>query len=281
MNINKSTAQAERIILALLEHCTEEKAATSLGISTSTIRRWLKKPEFQKLYRKARLDVFSHVMGRAQYMAPLAIATLTTVMTDPKAPSEARFRASRFLLKHANTFRLEELTARVESMKAQRDIEAEETANDISHAPPQANFMLPDKGEGTPRKTSVSAVKMDRISLAVLQHGSSSRAAAACGMSPTTVWRWSQKPEFQEHCRKARSEKYFLAISIMQRAANAAMSTMIRLMSDKNVGVRGRAAEFILELARTRALEDLQAGIDDLAKTDSAAFLNEENENDF
>ena len=119
---------------------------------------------------------------------------------------------------------------------------------------------------------------MGRFCLAVLQHGSSSKAAVACGVSPITVWRWSRKPEFQEQCRKARCEKYFFAISFLQRTANAAMSTMIRLMSGKNVLVRIRAAEFILELARTGVQEDLLAGVDDLTKTEAAR--DDENEND-
>src|ERR1700733_3114231 len=89
MNTNKSKAQAERIVLAMLEHCTEEKAAAALGMSTSTIRRWLKRPEFQELYRKARVDAFSHVTGRAQYMAPLAAATLTSIANDPTASPTA------------------------------------------------------------------------------------------------------------------------------------------------------------------------------------------------
>jgi DNA invertase Pin-like site-specific DNA recombinase len=278
MNTNKSTAQAERIILALLEHFTEEKAAVTLGMSTSTIRRWLKRPEFQELYRKARLDAFSHVTGRAQYMAPSAAATLTSIANDPTASPAAQFRAAEALLKHANTFQLEELKARMESMKTLREEEMEETENDNSYVAPQGNSVLSYEDETSPKKTGASAAKMDRICLAVLQHGSTSKAAVACGVSPVTVWRWSRKPEFQEQCRKARCEKYFFAISFLQRTANAAMSTMIRLMSGKNVMIRIRAAEFILELARTGVQEDLLAGVDDLEKAEAAQ--NEENENE-
>jgi hypothetical protein len=283
MNTNKSTAQAERIILAMLEHCTEEKAAATLGMSTSTIRRWLKRPEFQELYRKARADAFSHVIGRAQYMAPLAAATLTSIANDPTASPTAQFRASEALLKHANTFQLEELKARMESMKTQRGAEVEETENDNSYVAAQGNSVLSYEGESTRKETGASAAKMDRICLAVLQQGSSSKAAVACGVSPITVWRWSRKPEFQEQCRRARCEKYFFAISFLQRTANAAMSSMIRLMSGKNVLVRVRAAEFILELARSGVQEDLLAGVDDLEKTESAQDdenENEENENE-
>ena len=78
MNTIKSAAQAERIILAMIEHCTLEKAAAALGMSTTTIWRWLKKPEFQQLYREAKRDAFSHVTGRARFVAPTAALTAPT-----------------------------------------------------------------------------------------------------------------------------------------------------------------------------------------------------------
>src|SRR5450631_4206275 len=104
----KSAAQAEQIILALLEHCTVENAAAALGISTTTIWRCSKKPGFRELYLKARREAYSHVIGRAQYAAPSAAATLLAVIADPKAPPAAQLRASRAILRCANTFAFED-----------------------------------------------------------------------------------------------------------------------------------------------------------------------------
>jgi helix-turn-helix, Psq domain len=119
-----------------------------------------------------------------------------------------------------------------------------------------------------------SAAQADRISLAVLQQGSFSKAAAVYGVSTTTIWRYSQKPEFQEHCRKARYEKYSLAMSVLQWAANTAMSTLIRLTNHKNVGIRVRAAETILDLARTGVQGDLQAAFPELERTKCRRSVN-------
>jgi DNA invertase Pin-like site-specific DNA recombinase len=247
MKITKSAAQAERIILAMLEHCTQEKAAAALGMSVDTIRRWLRKPEHQELYLKARSDAYSHVVGRARVVAPSAAATLLAVIADPKAPPAVRLRASAAILRGANTFQFEDEKARLDRLQTKGQEEREETEQ------------VPCKGQGNSGRSRASAAKIDRMALAVLHHGSVSKAAAACGVPTSTIWRWSQKPEFQEHCRKARYEKYSLAISVIQWAANTAMSTLIRLKDDEKVGIRVRAAEMILELARTGVQGDLEA----------------------
>ena len=51
--------KADKIIIALLEHGTIEKAAVALGVCDVTVWRWLKKPEFQEAYRQARREAFS------------------------------------------------------------------------------------------------------------------------------------------------------------------------------------------------------------------------------
>ena len=58
--------RTDRIILALLEHSSLEKAAAALGMSPVTVWRWMQKPEFQEAYRKARREAFSRSLGRLQ-----------------------------------------------------------------------------------------------------------------------------------------------------------------------------------------------------------------------
>jgi molybdenum-dependent DNA-binding transcriptional regulator ModE len=60
------TGKAEKLILALLEHGSHEKAAAALGWSASTVWRWLQKPEFKEQYREARVDAYSRGMARLQ-----------------------------------------------------------------------------------------------------------------------------------------------------------------------------------------------------------------------
>jgi len=248
MNTTKWAAKAEQIVLAPLERCTQEKAAAALGMSTTTIWRWWKKPEFQELYRKARRDAFAQVKGRARFAAPSAAANLIAVLLDPKAPPAAQLRASCAILKLANTFEFEELKASVEDMMTQREEEEreerEETEKDISHAT-QENSTFLCEGKRTPRRSG------------------------AHGVSTTTVWRLSQKPEFQERYLKMRDEKYSFALSFLQQAANTAMSTLIRLSNDKDFRIRIRASEAIFELARTGVTEELESAVADLERTES------------
>jgi hypothetical protein len=109
---------------------------------------------------------------------------------------------------------------------------------------------------------------MDRIILALLEHGSPAKAAVACGMSSVTIWRWSQKPEFQQQYRKALREAHSSAMQTLQQGASAAMSLQKRMLTDKApAAVRVQAAEFILDLASIGAQQDLQARIDVLKKS--------------
>jgi predicted DNA-binding protein (UPF0251 family) len=263
VNKTKSDIQIDRIILAMLEHGTQERAAAELGMSTATICRWSKKPEFQERYLKARSDAYSHAIGRAQYVAPTAVATLLAVIADPKAPPAAKLRAAAAILRGANTFKFEAEKSRLEDLQTKRDQEETEETEEV-----------PCKGPRSSARGGASAAKIEQISLAVLQHGSFSKAAEVCGVSPSTVWRCSQKPEFEEHCRNARYEKYSLAITILHWAANTVMSTLIRMMNHKNIGIRVRAGEMILDLARAGVQQDLQAAFAELESTDPAKSEN-------
>jgi hypothetical protein len=117
MNSSTQAGRAERIILALLEHGSHEKAAAALGISAATIWRWLQKPEFQEQYRKARREAYARGMGRLQHALNPAVTTLLRIMVDQNAPAASRIRAAVSVVEHANTFALEDLQARIDSLE--------------------------------------------------------------------------------------------------------------------------------------------------------------------
>jgi hypothetical protein len=74
--VSATSARQERMIVALLEHSTHEKAAAALGISTVTLWRSMQKPEFAEAYRKARREAFSQSVARLQYASNAAVGTL-------------------------------------------------------------------------------------------------------------------------------------------------------------------------------------------------------------
>jgi hypothetical protein len=116
------------MIVALLEHSTQEKAAAALGISTVTLWRSMQKPEFAKAYREARRRAFSQSVARLQQASNAAVGTLLRVMTDPAAPAASRVRAADVVLQTAlRGMQIEEIETRVSEFDGRLDI-VEQTA---------------------------------------------------------------------------------------------------------------------------------------------------------
>lgn len=112
-------ARQERMILALLEHPTNEKAAAALGISAVTLWRATKKPEFAEAFRKARREAFSQSVARLQHASNAAVGTLLRVMTDREAPAASRVRAADVVLQAAlRGMEMEDIEARVSELEA-------------------------------------------------------------------------------------------------------------------------------------------------------------------
>ena len=115
-------SRQERMILALLEHPTHEKAATALGISTVTLWRAMKKPEFAEAFRKARREAFSQSVARLQHASNAAVGTLLRVMTDREAPAASRVRAADVVLQAAlRGMEDEDIEARVTELERAAD----------------------------------------------------------------------------------------------------------------------------------------------------------------
>src|ERR1700685_2619714 len=101
------------MIVALLEHSTQEKAAAALGISTVTLWRAMQKPEFAEAYRRGRRKGFSQSVARLQQASNAAVRTLLRVMTDQEAPAASRVRAADVVLQTAlRGMQIEDIDAR-------------------------------------------------------------------------------------------------------------------------------------------------------------------------
>ncbi len=121
-------------------------------------------------------------------------------------------------------------------------------------------------------KCGIGSRKADRMILALLEHGSTHKAAAALGMSEVTLWRWQQKSEFQEALRLARREAFSQSMARLQHGSGAAASTLLRVVVDKDVppATRVRAAHHVLEhAANSFELEDLDVRIGRLEQLQS------------
>ena len=124
---SKSVRQRERLVLAMMEEPTQEKAAKSIGISPVTAWRIMKTPEFMAEYRQARGDAVLQAHARLQHSSSVAATTLLKTMVHPKASQAIRLRAAEAVLNRGcKSFEMEDLAERVrhlEELAAAKDKE--------------------------------------------------------------------------------------------------------------------------------------------------------------
>jgi hypothetical protein len=116
----------EEAIAALLSQRNIEEAAKTAGISTRTMLRWLKLPEFQTAYREARRAAYSQAVARLQQGATAAATTLLKVMLDQTTPASVKVRAAECVMNHSSKaieiedveFRVSELERAAEAQKS-------------------------------------------------------------------------------------------------------------------------------------------------------------------
>jgi hypothetical protein len=97
----KFAQKMELAIAALLSHKSVEDAARAVDLSTNTLLRWMKEPEFQKKYQEACRLVFSQSLGRLQETSGAAVTTVLKIMVDPNAPPGIRLKAAEIVLEQA------------------------------------------------------------------------------------------------------------------------------------------------------------------------------------
>jgi hypothetical protein len=85
----RSPKTDDKLVLALRQQPTLDKAAAAAGISTATAWRRTQDPDFQDKLRKARREVCSQSVGRLQ-QGPSAVNTLLRVMANPAAAAGPR-----------------------------------------------------------------------------------------------------------------------------------------------------------------------------------------------
>ena len=116
--------------------------------------------------------------------------------------------------------------------------------------------------------------RQNRILLALVEHPTLERAAAALEMSPVTLWRWLQKPDFAEALRRARRDTFSQAMARLQHGANAAVNTLLRVMADREspAASRVRAADVVLQSTlRGMEIEDIEVRVAELERAAESA----------
>ena len=114
--------KADRMILALLQEPSLEKAAAAVGVTEVTVWRWLRTPAFREKYLAARRDAFSRSLAKLQHASVAAVATLVRIMIDKDAPAASRVRAADCVLTHAaSAFELEDIELRLTLLETRQE----------------------------------------------------------------------------------------------------------------------------------------------------------------
>lgn len=108
----------EEAIAALLTQRSVEESARAIGVSTRSLLRWMKLPEFKAAYRDARREAFSQCIARLQQSAAAATTTILRTLVDPGTPASVRIRAADCILSHAmKAIELEDIDARLSALE--------------------------------------------------------------------------------------------------------------------------------------------------------------------
>jgi|ERR1017187_5800656 transposase-like protein len=104
----------EEAIAALLTQRNIDEAAKTVGIAPNTLLKWMKLPEFDAAYRKARRLAFGQAVARLQQGTSAAATTLLKTMIDAGTPASVRVRAAEAIFNHAaKAIEIEDIEARV------------------------------------------------------------------------------------------------------------------------------------------------------------------------
>ena len=99
---------------------------------------------------------------------------------------------------------------------------------------------------------------------ALLTNTGVEQAARAIGVTPRTLYRWLNEPEFDKAYRRARRASFGQGTARLQQATGAAVSAVLKIMVDQQspASTRLRAADLVLTHgAKAIELEDLEARV--------------------
>jgi hypothetical protein len=108
----------EQALLAVISHATLKEAATSAGVSETTLWRYMQDEAFAKRLREARRDAVSHAVIRLQRASADAVTVLQDIMTKEDAPASARITAARAVIDYAvRAVEIDELKSRINDLE--------------------------------------------------------------------------------------------------------------------------------------------------------------------
>ena len=110
-------------------------------------------------------------------------------------------------------------------------------------------------------KRDIGFDTMERAVVALIEHRSLKKAAAAVGVHPVTLWRWLKMPHFREQLREAQNQIYSRELARLQLMAPKAVAVLEKMLhaTGTPAGTRFRIAEYVLEQSKKPfAIEEIR-----------------------
>ena len=121
------TAKQERAIELLLApgSKTYEIVALEIGVSSRTLRRWMRDPGFKSEFDRAKREVYEQSLAGLASLSGLAVAELRRILTDVAATNREKLYACRTILAsamNASTADVARLVDRLEAVLEANDV---------------------------------------------------------------------------------------------------------------------------------------------------------------
>jgi len=112
------TRLVERAVAALLSKSTIRAAARECGVSSRTLQRVMKQPEFESAYRDAKSKLVREATAKLTANSGRAAEVLRSIFADRRATSGARVAAATNTIRLTlEAFEIEELERRIAALE--------------------------------------------------------------------------------------------------------------------------------------------------------------------
>ena len=114
------TPRQQKAIQALLTQPTKAEAAKAAGVGASTLRQYMKDPEFITAYREAVTEILESTTRKTQIAAGHAVDVLSDIMTNPNEQAGPRVSAADKILSYAlKLTEQNDIMTRLDALEAQ------------------------------------------------------------------------------------------------------------------------------------------------------------------
>jgi hypothetical protein len=114
----KFASRKDEAITALLSHRTVEDAARAIGVAEKTLRRWLKRSDFEAELAAARQEKYQQARAWLEHGTGAAASIILKITLDPTVSASVRLRAAQFVVTQASkTFEQDVIIARITDLE--------------------------------------------------------------------------------------------------------------------------------------------------------------------